>query len=44
MLVPSYPLIRDEDTLGIWNPNEDVYGMSFALIMSMKIGMRTDQT
>jgi hypothetical protein len=44
MLVPSYPLIGDEDPLGTRNPNENVYGMSFITMIDMGMGMRMDQT
>jgi hypothetical protein len=44
MLVPSYPLICDGDPLGTRNLNVDGYGMSFAPMMGMSMGMGMDQT
>jgi hypothetical protein len=35
MLVPSYPLIEDGDSLGTRKPNGDEYEMSFIPIMDM---------
>jgi hypothetical protein len=37
LLVPSYPLIGDEDPLGTQNPNKDGYEIIFAPMMD--IGM-----
>jgi hypothetical protein len=44
MLVPSYPLIRDEYPLGTRNPNGDGYEKSFAPMIGMKMNMVIDQT
>jgi hypothetical protein len=44
MLVPNYSLIRDVDSLGTRNPNEDEYEMSFVLMMGMRMDMEMDQT
>jgi hypothetical protein len=44
MLVPSYPLIGDDDSSGTRNPNVDGYEMSFVPMMGMGMGMGMDQT
>jgi hypothetical protein len=44
MLVPSYPLIEDEDPLETQKPNVDGYGMSFVPMMGMGMSMGMDQT
>jgi hypothetical protein len=44
MLVPSYSLIGDGDSLGTRNPNGDGYEMSFVPMMGMGMGMEIYQT
>jgi hypothetical protein len=44
MLVPSYPLIGDEDSLGTRNLNENGYEMSFVPMMGIEMGMGMNQT